>query len=1132
MKLLRFLFCLTVLFLGNTQCADKPEEFPLKPAIPYLSPEETLKTFVLPEGYRMELVLDETSIKEPVVCVFDGNGRMYVAEMRSYMQDIDGTNEIASVGRVSRHESTKGDGNFDKHSVYADKLLLPRQILPLDNRVLINETNTNDINIYQDTKGDGVADKKDLWFAGGPRGGNLEHQASGLVWCQDNWIYQAANSTRLRWTGKEPLKESTPGNGGQWGLGQDNYGKMWFCNAGGEIGQICIQVPIIYGGIDLPNEEPADYREVYPLVGLADVQGGHGRHRPSPDNTLNHMTASCGSEIVRGDRLPEDLRGDSLICEPVGRLIRRAKVENHEGMTYIHNAYDKKEFLLSTDPNFRPVNICNGPDGCIYIVDMYRGIIQEGAWVNKGSYLRKVVQQYSLDKNFGRGRVWRLVHKDFQPGPQPHMLDETPAQWVAHLEHPNGWWRDTAQKLLVLKSDKSVVPALIQMAGTSKNPLARIHAIWTLEGLDALERDLVSEAMKDPQPQVRIAAIRAGEALLKKSAEPELLQQVKALSKDPDPNVALQTVLTGRLLKWPDALKLSQSLMTETKFEGVKAILGFLLHERPSYDQNRFKPAELARLQRGEGVYRELCYACHGYDGKGMSKDAAPAGLVLTATSTGTTIAPPLSGSTTVLDKNSFLRVLMNGMAGPVSGKTYDAQMIPMNTNDDEWLADVASYVRNSFGNHGSLAYWSEAAHIRAEAKERTTPWTREEIQARQPKGVGNPQLWKLSASHNQAKCVAAIDGDIDTRWDTGTSQVPGMWFQIELPEETEIAGLMLNSAKSGGDYPRGYKVQVIKEGKPWGKPIAEGKGTHGITELEFAPVKAKAIRITQTGSQDGTFWSIHELMLYPPNRPQPQKETGKKKLLAVSITLGNRSDSINAAEKTISDIAERTGEFEVEFLRQPGGRPKDHDEKWQENVKNILAKKMSLDALKNYDGVIFLNTSGDLPLPDKQGFVDWIKSGKAFIGIHGAADTLHEFKPYIDMLGGEFEGHAWNEPVTLHIEDRKNPASAVFPSRFEFTDEINQFKNWDRAALHTVISLDSSNDARPKKAAQPGEPEKSFFERGSREDKYYAVSWAKEFGTGRVFYTGLGQSTDTWNNEKFQQHLYGGIKWALGENK
>ena len=137
--------------------------FPLKA----LSPEEELKTIQLPDGYSLELVLSEPVIKEPVAISFDGNGRMYVVEMRSYMQDIDGTNELTPTSRISLHESTKDDGVFDKHSVYLDNLLLPRMVLPLDDRVLVNVTNTNDITMHRDTNGDGVADEQSVWYAGG-----------------------------------------------------------------------------------------------------------------------------------------------------------------------------------------------------------------------------------------------------------------------------------------------------------------------------------------------------------------------------------------------------------------------------------------------------------------------------------------------------------------------------------------------------------------------------------------------------------------------------------------------------------------------------------------------------------------------------------------------------------------------------------------------------------------------------------------------------------------------------------------------------------------------------------------------------------------------------------------------------
>ncbi len=248
--------------------------------VPILSPEEELKTIQLPEGYKLELVLSDPEIKEPNLCVFDGNGRMYVAEMRTYMQDIDGTD---AKSRVSRHESTKGDGVFDKHTVYLDNIMLPRMVLPLDDRVLVNVTNTNDITINRDSKHDGVADETSVWYTGGPRGGNLEHQPSGLVWGVDNWIYTTYNSYRIRWNGKDkPLQEPTASNGGQWGLAQDDYGKMWWSNAGGEKGLWNYQTPIVYAAsIEMSlSQKPPDFD------GSSVAAGGTGGCARRPDVSL------------------------------------------------------------------------------------------------------------------------------------------------------------------------------------------------------------------------------------------------------------------------------------------------------------------------------------------------------------------------------------------------------------------------------------------------------------------------------------------------------------------------------------------------------------------------------------------------------------------------------------------------------------------------------------------------------------------------------------------------------------------------------------------------------------------------------------------------------------------------------
>ncbi len=826
-----------------------PDSLPPARPLPAVSAEEELKTIQIPDGYRLELVLSEPDIKEPMAMAFDGNGRMYVVEMRTYMQDIDGTNELTPGSRVSRHEMTRGDGKFDKHTVFADGLLIPRMVQPLQNEVLIGETNTNDIMAWSDKNGDGIAESKRLFYEGGPRGGNMEHQPSGLTWAMDNWLYTTYNAYRLRWSpdGKT-VKEPTAPNGGQWGLAQDDWGKLWFSNAGGEKGVWNFQMHIAYGAVNVPQQWDGDWMAVWPAIGLGDVQGGPGRYRKE-DFTLNHFTATCGQEIFRGDRLPEDARGNVFLPEPVGRLIRRGIVEVKDGITTLRNSNPKSEFIRSTDANFRPVDMKTGPDGCLYIVDAYRGIIQEGNWTRPDSFLRPMIQRYGLDKNIGRGRVWRLVHKDFKPGPQPKMLDEKSAELVAHLAHPNGWWRDTAQKLLVVRQDKSVVPALVKMTRDDKSPLARAHAMWTLEGLGALDATMARTALKDTSPRVRENALRATETLVKagdKTLDPDLL----ALAQDADPNVVIQAIATAKSLNLPDWQKTAESVFETTKSVGVKAIGGQLIKvEKPMIEG--YAPAEVALLKKGEGIYRELCFACHGLDGKGMPMQGQAAGV---------TMAPPLGGSKTVTGHpDSSVLVLLHGLAGPVNGKAYEAQMGAMSTNDDAWLAAISSYVRVSFGNRGSLIKVEDVARVRAATKARTQPWTEKELRDSLPAPLKNSKDWKLTASLKSDGCVAAIDSKAETRWDTGASQTPGQWFQIELPVETKVAGVRLDSAKSGSDYPRGFKVELSSDGSKWA-PVTQGKGSAPITEAVWAATPARFIKITQTGAVNGKFWSIHEL--------------------------------------------------------------------------------------------------------------------------------------------------------------------------------------------------------------------------------------------------------------------------------
>ena len=833
--------------------AAEPPVTPLKAA----SVEQTIKSFQLADGYRIEKVVAEPEVKEPVSIAFDGDGRMFVAEMRTYMQDADGTDEHAHTSRISLHWSSKKDGNFDKHSVFLDGLLLPRMILPLGKgELLVNETDTLDIFLYKDTDGDGVSDQKTLWFEGGPRGGNMEHQQSGLIWASDNWMYATYSAFRLKWqpNGQPPLKEPTPGNGGQWGLTQDDYGKPWFVNAGGERGPLNFQTHIVYGSFNLKNQFSSDFAEVYPVVGIADVQGGDKRYR-AEDGTLNHFTATCGAEVFRGDRLPKDLRGDLLFSEPVGRLIRRTKIDVRDGLTYLSNACEKSEFIRSSDPFFRAVNMNTAPDGTLFITDMYRGVIQEGNWVKEGSYLRRVVKQYALDKVTSNGRIWRLAHRDFAPGPQPSMYSDSPAKLVEHLSHPNGWWRDMAQRQLVLRQDKSVVPALVRLAtGSADNTLARIHAIWTLEGLGALDAQTVRAGLSAKQPEVRNTAIRASETLFK-NGDASFGEDYARLAADSDPTVAIQAMCTMRLLAVPAAKSVVQNCaLGKMGGAGMKEIAKMMMAPPRTWGKE-FSGAQVSLLQKGDAIFGELCFACHNLDGRGTPLDGKD----------GFTLAPPLAGSQTVNGpKDAFIAVLLKGIGGPINGKTYESQMVPMESNNDEWIAAVGSYVRNSFGNKSSTIAAADVAKVRKEIAERSTPWTAEELRAFGPPTVGNRGQWKLNASHNAASVAKAVDGLIETRYDTRTPQVPGMWVEVVLPQATEVTGLRLEHGSSGGDYPRGYLVQTSSDGVNW-IDVKTGEGKAGVMEIRFDTVKAKAVRITQTSSVKGSYWSIHELELLSP---------------------------------------------------------------------------------------------------------------------------------------------------------------------------------------------------------------------------------------------------------------------------
>jgi putative membrane-bound dehydrogenase-like protein len=863
-----------------TDPANANADLSPKPPVQPLSPQEEAKRLWLPAGYRMEPVLSDPLIEDPAQIAFDGNGRMFVVELRGYFQTPEGIDLIPPIGRISMHEDRDGDGVYERHSVFVDKLVFPRFVMPFGaNAILSMETNADEVWKYTDTNGDGVADKKELFATGFGRAGNMESQQASLFWAMDNWLYSTVNAFRLRWTPNGLLKEPTGPNSSQWGVTQDNDGKVWF--QGGASGLPgYFQFPVHYGNFAPPDQFEPDLNIVWGApIRIGDIQAGVPGTR-MPDGSLIYATAAAGNEIYRGDRLPKDLIGDYLHGEVVARIVRRLRPVKTEGLTQLQNVYPSSEFIRSLDPLFRPVDVTTGPDGTIYIADMYRGMIEGAEWAKEGTYLRQKIKQYQLDKVVGHGRVWRLTYDGIAPDRiRPRMLDETPAQLVAHLSHPNGWWRDTAQQQLVLKQDKSVAPALRSIVRTSKNLLGRFHAMWTLEGLGALDATVTRELLRDPEPRMRIQALRASETLYK-AGDRSFEADYRALSTDTDVDVVIQSMLTMQVLKVGEAAAVMKTLAETNKARGVQFVAERVAASSAAAARGGGRGVSLtdeqqSSLERGSAIYAELCYSCHGADGRGTP---APGGAA------GSTLAPSLAGSSRVTGHRDYvIKSVMHGLTGAIDGKTYPQVMVAMGTNSDRWIADITSYVRNGFGNTGTLATPADVARVRAATGARG-PWTAPALEASLPRALVPDSTWKVTASHDsQPKPQANAEGGYNYAgnaagalsflgWTTGVPQQPGMWFQIELPAAVTLSEIQFTSSTVGGragapavaTFPRGYQVQVSADGASWSAPIAEGQGMPGTTVIPFAAVSVRVLRITQTATVDNAPpWSMRLVRLY-----------------------------------------------------------------------------------------------------------------------------------------------------------------------------------------------------------------------------------------------------------------------------
>jgi putative membrane-bound dehydrogenase-like protein len=520
------------------------------------SPEASLKSIQVKPGFTVELVASEPLVQSPIAFAWGPDGKLWVVEMGDYPLGLDGKGKPG--GRIKVLESTKGDGKYDKATVFLDNLSFPTGVLPWRKGVLV--TCAPDIFYAEDTDGDGKADKKEVLYTGFVEG-NPQHRVNSLVWGLDNWIYVANGDSGGRIKSVKTGKTLDLGHRDlrirpdtgemdavtgttQYGRSRDDWGNWFGNNNSNPLWHYVLDDHYIRRN---PHVAPPDPRVHVPVVpGAARVYPiSRTLPRFNDPQGANHFTSACSPVVYRDELFYLAVGMDPaanaagspswvFISEPVHNLVHR-EVMSPRGVTFTsRRAEDEREseFLASSDNWFRPTMIQTGPDGGLWIADMYREVIEHPEWIPK-DWQKKLDLRAGADK----GRIYRVVPVGIKPRAIPRLDKLDTAGLVAALDSPNGWQRDMAQMMLLWRNDKAAVPLLEKLAKESKRPLPRLHALCTLDGLSILEPAIVEKALKDSHPGVRRHAARlCGEP----GGVSPSLDDLSKLVNDMDPQVRLQ----------------------------------------------------------------------------------------------------------------------------------------------------------------------------------------------------------------------------------------------------------------------------------------------------------------------------------------------------------------------------------------------------------------------------------------------------------------------------------------------------------------------------------------------------------------------------------------------------------------
>jgi putative membrane-bound dehydrogenase-like protein len=532
---------------------------------PPFSPQEALRTFRLPEGFRIELVASEPDVINPVALSFDEEGRMFVVEMPDYPVSQ------KPLGKIKVLEDRDGDGRFETSTVFADHLHFPHGVLPWKNGVIV--ACAPDILYFSDTNGDSRADVRQVLLTGFAQV-NPQLRVNTPLYGIDNWIYAAypkfgpgrrfkefsnfgepirfpahpevppqdifAKGMDLRFKPDQLKLEAISGNS-EYGLAFDARGHRFPSWNDRHVQHAVIENRYLernpYLAVESAVQLISDHGEAAKVYPITENPFAKEIRDPSVMEQLGHFTSACGQSVYTGGDFPAPYEGAYFICEPVSNLVHCDRLMPHGATFTATRALEKSDFLASKDSWFMPVFTTVGPDGALYVVDFYRKVIEHPEWIRKDLTFDFKLFYMGND----RGRIYRIVREDSKPIPPPHLKHAQNSELVQELSNPNEWWRLTAQRLLVERQDKSVVPDLEGLARSGASPLGRMHALWTLEGLNQLDPSLVVLALGDRDPGVREQAVRLAEEFLSDSA---VIRKLVHMTDDPDDQVEFQVACT------------------------------------------------------------------------------------------------------------------------------------------------------------------------------------------------------------------------------------------------------------------------------------------------------------------------------------------------------------------------------------------------------------------------------------------------------------------------------------------------------------------------------------------------------------------------------------------------------------